>query len=92
MTKKKDKYSFDIAIVGGLGHVGLPLGLAFADKGLKVCLYDLDEKKAETVTKGIMPFIEYDAEPILKKVIENDNLEVSLDIKSVSNAKTLLLR
>ena len=32
----------DVAIVGGCGHVGLPLGLAFASRGLNVSLYDLD--------------------------------------------------
>ena len=42
-TKKKE---FDVTIVGGLGHVGLPLGIVFADKGLKVCLCDIDKKKA----------------------------------------------
>ena len=65
---------YDIVIVGGLGHVGLPLGIAFADKGKKVCLYDVDGKKAEKVRKGIMPFIEYGAEPILKEVLDNKNL------------------
>ena len=82
---------FDIVIVGGLGHVGLPLGLAFADKGLKVCLYDLDKKKAETVMKGAMPFIEYDAEPILKKVIKDGSLEISPDVSAVSQAKYVII-
>ena len=32
-----------VAIVGGCGHVGLPLGLAFADAGLDVTLFDIDD-------------------------------------------------
>lgn len=91
MTNKKDSKSFDIVIVGGLGHVGLPLGLAFADKGLKVCLYDLDNKKADIVRKGIMPFIEYGAEPILKDVLRRGKLEVSLDTSSVSKARYVIV-
>ncbi|MEK6984364.1 MAG: nucleotide sugar dehydrogenase [Nanoarchaeota archaeon] len=87
----KNKPKFDVTIVGGLGHIGLPLGLAFADKGLKVCLYDLDSKKTDLVKKGEMPFIEYGAEPILKKVIDNGNLEISLGIESVSNAKYVIV-
>lgn len=82
---------FDIVIVGGLGHVGLPLGLAFADKGLKVCLYDLDSKKADLVRKGGMPFIEYGAEQILRKVINSGNLEISLDASCISNAKYVVV-
>jgi hypothetical protein len=57
----KNRLLFDVVIVGGLGHVGLPLGLVFADKGLKVCLYDTDRKKAEIIKQGIMPFMEYGA-------------------------------
>ncbi|MBN4049081.1 nucleotide sugar dehydrogenase [archaeon AH-315-M20] len=87
--KTDDK--FDVAIVGGLGHVGLPLGIAFADKGLNVCLCDIDKEKAEIVEKGKMPFIEYGAEPILKKVIENRKLIVSLDQSSVSQAKHVVI-
>jgi len=82
---------YDIVIVGGLGHVGLPLGIAFADKGKKVCLYDVDEKKADMVIKGKMPFIEYGAEPILKEVLDNKNLAVSLDINDVSKAKHVIV-
>ena len=30
----------DIAIIGGAGHIGLPLGLLLANKKKKVILYD----------------------------------------------------
>lgn len=90
-TKSKDNYYSDVVIVGGLGHVGLPLGLAFADKGLRVCLYDIDQKKADVVKQGVMPFIEYDAEPILKKVLKKGNLEISPNINSVSKARYVII-
>ncbi len=60
---------YDVAIVGGLGHVGLPLGLALADAGCRVCLYDLPSPKSDLVAQGRMPFIEYEAEPILQRVL-----------------------
>ncbi|MBI3034869.1 nucleotide sugar dehydrogenase [Candidatus Woesearchaeota archaeon] len=82
---------FDIVIVGGLGHVGLPLGIAFADSGLRVCLYDVDAKKADSVKQGVMPFIEYGAEPILKKVIKDGKLKISLDASSVSKARYVII-
>ena len=82
---------FDIVIIGGLGHVGLPLGLAFADKGLKVCLYDMDQKKAESVKNGVMPFVEYGAEEILHKVLKNNTLHISNDISGVSKAKYVIV-
>ncbi len=85
------RFDFDIVIAGGLGHIGLPLGLVFADKGLKVCLYDIDRKKAEIVKQGIMPFIEYGAEPILKKVLNDGTLKISDGINNVSKAKYVII-
>ena len=49
------KFNYDITIIGGLGHVGLPLGIVFASKGLKVCLNDINEDVAETVKKANSP-------------------------------------
>lgn len=82
---------FDVIIIGGLGHVGLPLGLVFAQKGLHVCLNDIDAEKADLVRRGIMPFIEYGAEPILKEVLDNGRLEISLDMKDISKAKYVII-
>ncbi len=85
------KTSFDIAILGGLGHVGLPLGLVFADSGLKVCLIDIDQTKAELIQKGVMPFTEYGAEAILKKVLSDGTLTISLDQKRAAQARYVII-
>jgi UDP-N-acetyl-D-mannosaminuronic acid dehydrogenase len=90
MEKNSDK-TFDVVIIGGLGHVGLPLGIVFADKGLNVCLCDIDEKNADIVKRGEMTFIEYGAEPILKKVLKNGKLSVSLDNECISKSKYVVV-
>jgi UDP-N-acetyl-D-glucosamine dehydrogenase len=36
----------------GLGYVGLPLALAFVDKGFRVLGFDVDAKKVSAVTRG----------------------------------------
>ena len=82
---------FDIVIVGGLGHVGLPLGLSFAQKGLRVCLNDIDSKKAGLIKQGVMPFLEYGAEPVLKNVLAKKTLDVSLDMRVVSQARYVII-
>jgi UDP-N-acetyl-D-mannosaminuronic acid dehydrogenase len=81
----------DIVIAGGLGHVGLPLGLVFAHKGFKVCLLDVDKTKAQLVRRGIMPFIEYGAELLLKKVLKNGRLRISLDPKTIGQAEYVVI-
>ena len=75
---------YDICIIGGLGHVGLPLGIVFASKGYKVCLNDINKDVADQVKSGELPYVEYDAKPLLKKTLANDNLSISLDSKSIS--------
>lgn len=82
---------FDLVIIGGLGHVGLPLGIAFAEKGLRVCLYDINKTIGELVKKGKMPFIEYGAEEILKKVLEEGTLKISYNPQDISKAKFVIV-
>jgi len=87
----KNNTIYDVVVIGGLGHVGLPLGIAFAEKGLKVCLYDIDKNKGEMVKKGKMPFIEYGAQEILEKVLKAGTLVVSFDIKDISKTRSIIV-
>jgi UDP-N-acetyl-D-mannosaminuronic acid dehydrogenase len=66
-----EKFSYDICIIGGLGHIGLPLGILFAKAGKKVILYDIDQKAIKLVSKGRMPFWESGAEELLSETINN---------------------
>ena len=59
----------DIVIIGGAGHIGLPLGLLFANKGKKVILYDKDKINIEKINNLKMPFMEKGGEKLLKKNI-----------------------
>ena len=55
----------DVAVVGGCGHVGLPLALAFAGRGLRVAVYDTSQRAVEMVNSGRMPFQEPGAQEAL---------------------------
>ena len=57
----------DIAIIGGAGHIGLPLGMLFAAKKKKVILYDKDSINLNKISKGKMPFLERGGDEFLKK-------------------------
>lgn len=81
---------YDIVIIGGFGHVGLPLGIVLADSGLQVALYDINAKMRPVIESGEMPFIEYGADPILKKVI-GKSLHVRDDLAVVSESKIVLI-
>jgi UDP-N-acetyl-D-mannosaminuronic acid dehydrogenase len=81
---------YDVIIIGGLGHVGLPFGIALADKGLQVALYDTDPSRRSTVDRGEMPFMERGAEPILKRVIHK-TLHFSTNIRDVADSDTVVI-
>jgi UDP-N-acetyl-D-mannosaminuronic acid dehydrogenase len=76
---------YDVCVVGGMGHVGLPLGISLANAGKKVVLYDINEKARSIVLQGKMPFVEAGAEELLKRVL-NKKLFVSSDKKVISDS------
>ncbi|MDA8872017.1 nucleotide sugar dehydrogenase [Candidatus Thioglobus sp.] len=86
-----NSFKHDVVIIGGLGHIGLPLGIVFASKGLKVCLNDINNDVAKIVNKGEMPYVEYGAEPILKEVLANGKLVISLNPNCISDAKYVII-
>jgi UDP-N-acetyl-D-mannosaminuronic acid dehydrogenase len=64
----------DITVVGGAGHVGIPLVLAFAEAGLTVNINDLNEATLATLRSGKLPFIEHGAAPLLARALAGNKL------------------
>ena len=59
-----------ISVVGGAGHIGLPLSIVFANKGFDVAVIDKNLEAMEMAKKGIMPFKEKDGTKNLKKALK----------------------
>ncbi len=81
----------EIVIIGGCGHVGLPLGIAFASRGRKVCVYDLNDEAVATVNRGTMPFAENDAPDVLSEVVGAGLLVASSDPSVISDAQNVIV-
>jgi UDP-N-acetyl-D-mannosaminuronic acid dehydrogenase len=64
----------DITVVGGAGHVGIPLVLALAEAGLRVNVNDLNTQSLETLKEGRLPFIERGAQSVLTKALASKRL------------------
>jgi UDP-N-acetyl-D-mannosaminuronic acid dehydrogenase len=64
----------DITIVGGAGHVGIPLVLAFAETGLRVNVNDLNQGALDQLKSGRLPFIEHGAAGMLNQALAKDRL------------------
>lgn len=64
----------DVTVVGGAGHVGIPLVLALAEAGLRVNVNDLNQAALDTLQSGKLPFIEVGAEAVLVKALAGNRL------------------
>ena len=78
---------FDVCIVGGAGHIGLPLGLLLKSKNKRVVLYDKNTKVINKINSGIMPFIEKGGAKLLKKnkkkILATNNINYVKNVKIV---------
>jgi UDP-N-acetyl-D-mannosaminuronic acid dehydrogenase len=80
----------DIVIIGGCGHVGLPLGLAFAKAGKKVVALDIDAAKVAQTNEGRMPFLDKGADELLLEVRRRGTFEATTDAGAIATADTVI--
>ena len=81
----------DVVVVGGCGHVGLPLAIALADRGLDVVSYDLNAQTVAKVQNGSMPFEEPGAHELLAKVLASGAFSASTDPTVVGDADIVVV-
>ncbi len=86
-----EEFENDVVVVGGGGHVGLPLAIALADRGAKVVVYDLSQAAVDRVMSGTMPFAEPGAEPVLQKALAAGRISASTDAAVVGTAKNVIV-
>ncbi len=82
--------AYDVCIVGGLGHVGLPLGLSLAAAGQRVVLYDVNQEAVVAVRAGRMPFVESGAEEVLATVL-GTTLFVATDRQVIAHSHFVVI-
>ena len=81
---------YDVCVIGGASHVGLPLSIAFAAEGRRVVIYDINEKALVDISEGRMPFMERGCEPFLRSTIHK-TLFTSNDASSIQAAKFVVV-
>jgi len=80
----------DVAVIGGAGHVGLPLSLMFADRGLATVIVDTDATKIAQILTGVMPFTEDGAPEMLARVLASGKLSASTSAAEVGRARFVI--
>jgi UDP-N-acetyl-D-mannosaminuronic acid dehydrogenase len=86
-----EQFERDVVVVGGCGHVGLPLAIAFADRGLRVGIYDVSEAAVAGVNAGRLPFDEPGAGPLLERAAASGQLLASADPAIVGSAEHVVV-
>ncbi len=79
-----------ISIIG-IGRVGLPLALVFADKGYYVYGVDIDKNQIRMVNSGKMPFLEEGADALLEKYVGKSFIATNDITHAIQNTDTIIL-
>jgi len=81
----------NVVIVGGGGHVGLPLALVLASNGYKVCSLDISHETVDLINSGIMPFKENGAPELLVHTLAAGNFKATTEHSVVAEADVLIV-
>lgn len=80
-----------VCVIGGAGHVGLPLAMTFADVGHQTLIYDINCEAIARIREGQMPFVEDGGPEMLAAVLESGRLEVDDAPASLSTCEFLVM-
>jgi UDP-N-acetyl-D-mannosaminuronic acid dehydrogenase len=81
----------EVTVVGGAGHIGIPLVLAFAEAGLRVNVNDLNKDGLNALQAGQLPFLEEGAEPVLEKALLNCRLVFTSSSPQISTGGPVVI-
>src|SRR3954471_21656229 len=79
-----------VAIVG-LGRIGLPLALSFADRGLDVIGIEKQRGVIGLINAGEMPFEETGTQELLERVLPTQRLTITDSIREAARADWIVL-
>ncbi|MEK7566759.1 MAG: nucleotide sugar dehydrogenase [Patescibacteria group bacterium] len=82
---------YESCIIGGAGHVGLPLGVVLALKGVKTVLFDINRESLKKIESGAFPFKEKDGAKNLKQALNKKMLFVSPTPKVITQSRFIFL-
>lgn len=77
-----------IAVIGGAGHVGLPMAIHLANIGFHAHIFDTNKVSLDLIAAGQMPFFEVDGQQELAKALDSGNLSWSSDPQTLSDCDT----
>ena len=80
-----------VAVVGGGGHIGLPLGLFLCDVGHRVTLVDTNQAGLQEIAQGRMPFHERGADELLPRCLESGRLRLTGELEPLREQDVVIV-
>ena len=80
-----------VVIVGGGGHVGLPLALVLADSGHQLVSLDISSETVDKINSGMMPFFEEGAQELLTKNLTNQTFSATTNHECIEQADVVIV-
>ncbi|HWF57857.1 MAG TPA: nucleotide sugar dehydrogenase [Candidatus Dormibacteraeota bacterium] len=90
-TSAAPRFQHDVVVVGGCGHVGLPLGIVLGQCGLRVALFDTNQAAVDTVNQGRLPFAEEGAEEPLAELTAASRLTATTAAEVIAGAEYVVV-
>ena len=87
----QNDFVHDVVVIGGGGHVGLPLAIALADRGASVVVYDVSTEAVDAVNSARLPFDEPGAAPVIERVVAAGRLSASTDPAVVAGSEHVVV-
>lgn len=89
LADKIQQRTAQIAVIG-IGYVGLPLAVAFAETGFPTVGFDLDTRKVESINRGesYIPDVE---SPLVAKLVAHKTLRASTDDAVLGGADVIFI-
>jgi UDP-N-acetyl-D-mannosaminuronic acid dehydrogenase len=85
------RLDYDAVVIGGCGHVGLPLSIALASRGARMAIHDVDEAAVALINSGGMPFDEPGARAPLRAALAAGRLRAFIDPAVTALADTVVV-
>ena len=80
-----------IVVVGGGGHVGLPLTIVLANSGHHAIALDISQPTVDLINSGKMPFFEEGAQELLTRTLENETFSATTDHRIIESADVVIV-
>jgi UDP-N-acetyl-D-glucosamine dehydrogenase len=90
LKEKIKENNFKVGVIG-LGYVGLPLAIEFADKDVYTIGFDLDESKVNNITRNKKSYIRHIPSDRIKEVVDRRKLTATSDFSKLRDVDVIII-